>query len=221
MYVDGAGEEYMVPTSDVGRVPMADNHRHRPTSRRARVVEGFSDSSITDSDSLPVRFPRQGSETQYVQGVPPQVFDHEPAQYVHRMPSHESFHSPEPVPPPLDQGSSSVPPFVAPPGEVYMGDQPPVPPIHENVSEYTQDPSVIHGVPRRVRARRGEPITLGSMRVEVNGDGRHRSHRSRWSRWTGGDPLIPPSSGVTRESHMGYIGRAPEVICRLPCSSSQ
>lgn len=199
VYVDGGGDEYMVPPSDVGSAPMADDHRHRPTSRMARPVEGYSDSSITDSDSLPVRFPRQGSETQYVQSVPPQAFDHDSAPYMQRMPSHGSFHHQEPVPPPLDQDSSAAPPFVAPPGEVYM-EELAAPPIHENVSEYTQDPPLVHGERRRFRARRGEPITVGGVRIEVNDDGRRRRHRSHRSRSRSIDSY---SSGVSQISHTG------------------
>ena len=194
VYVDGAGEEYMVPPSDVGR--------RRSTSHGARTVEGFSDSSITDPNSLPVRFPGQPLETQYMQGSSSQAFDREPAPYINRMQPQEPFLHPEPALP-LDQQSSTAPPFVAPPGEVYMG-EPIVPPIQENVSPYTQDPPpLIHGEPRRFRARRGQPITIGGVRIEVNDDGRRRSHRSHRSRTRSRSRSVDShSSGVSEEFHM-------------------
>jgi hypothetical protein len=188
VYVDGTGEEYVTPPSDVG-------HRmaRRPSSRRARVVDGYSDSSITESDGLPERFSRQNSETHFVQGAPPQrsSFLYEAAP--HRTPSHESFHHPESVPPLLDQeNTSNAPPYVASPSEVYM--EPPAA-SHENISQYTQDPPIIHGEPRRFHARRGQPITIGGVRIEVEDDGRNRRHRSRRSRSRSIDSY---SSGVSQ-----------------------
>ncbi|KAF8517841.1 hypothetical protein JB92DRAFT_2904739, partial [Gautieria morchelliformis] len=214
VYVDEASEEYLAP-SDVGRAPMANDYRHRPSSRRAREVDRYSDSSITDSNSLPVRYPRQGSETQFLRDPPPQAFDHEPAPYVHRMPSHESFH-PESVPHPLDQDPSDVPPFVAPPGEVYM-DGPIALQDHdpENVSQYTQDPPVIHGEHRRFRPRRGEPVTVGGVRIEVDGTGRDGRHRGRRSRSRSVDSY---SSGSSRSytSSSSFEEQQPIIISADP-----
>ncbi|KAF8591447.1 hypothetical protein K439DRAFT_1611116 [Ramaria rubella] len=168
--------EYSTPPTEVGRVPMV-----VPPSRRARVIDDYSDSSITGSDSLPVRYPRQGSGTRFVERASPHgSFLQEPGQFVHRVPSQESFHPQESIPPPLDQISSAAPSFVAPPGEVFM-EEPRDFQRHENISEYTQEPPVIQGEPRRFRARRGEPITVGGVRIEVEDEGGHERHRGRRS----------------------------------------
>lgn len=164
----------MIPPSDGGHAHIT----RRPSSRRARVIDGYSDSSISDSGGLPVRYPRSND------GRPQRSFHDDSATHTHRTPSHESFQHLESVPPSLDQvNTPGALPYVASPSEVYR-ESLATPQIHENVSEYMQDPPIIHGASRRFRARRGQPITIGGVRIEVEDDGRHghrghRSHRSR------------------------------------------
>lgn len=190
VYVDEAGGEYMAPPTD------APSHMaRRPSSRRARVINGYSDSSITDSDILPERHPRQSLETLLGQEPPSQAsFHHEPTHYMHRLPSQESFRHQESVPPPLDLEPLEPSPFTAPPSEAYM-EGPTAPQIHETAPQYRETPPISQGTPRRFRARRGEPITIGGVRIEVEDDNRHR-HRSRRSRSRSMDSY---SSGVSNQ----------------------
>jgi len=196
VYFDEAGSEYRQPP-EVGRVP--------GPSRRT-TVEDYED-SVTDSDSLPVRYPVQESQTHFAHRAPSHASFREPTEFEQRVPSHgsfreptefeqrapshgsfvqESIHQPSMIQPPSVDPQFGPPPgehFVAPPGEVYL-EEPQTPLGHENRPEYAQEPPVIQAEPRRYRARRGEPpITVGNMRIEVEDDGRHsRSHRGRRSR---------------------------------------
>lgn len=181
-FVPQRGEVYVNDT-DYGAQPPEIGRVAGP-SRRA-TVEDYQE-SFTDSDSIPAGYPVQDSQPHFVQRAPSHSSFREPTVYEERVPSHASFHQ-EPMSsqPPSIAPQFVGPPnetFVAPPGDVYM-EEPPVPLGHDNRSEYTQEPPVMQAEPRRFRPRRGEPITVGNMRIEVDDDGRRgRSHRSRRSR---------------------------------------
>jgi len=186
VYVQDTGDEYDAQPPEVGRVP--------GPSRRA-TVEDYEE-SLTDSDSIPIRYPVQEPQTHFAHRAPSHSSFRPPTEFEQRAPSHSSFRGPEEfeqrVPShssfpqeTMPQPSLGPPPsaFVAPPpGEVYL-EEPPTSMGHDNGPEYVQEPPVIQAEPRRFRARRGEPITVGNMRIEVEDDGRHsRSHRGRRSR---------------------------------------